>query len=262
MQQFLQVLASFCSHCVCEILKHFLLFLEHLNLLSFLLLLQLKHFLSPFFEPLRVSLYFAQRYFLSDTALAGIILPFFELLGIHQLIFTVHLPHFLDFVEINDKAALICMVLLDALPTEYCQMIRAVKMLYSLVMFFTEQGLRLEVFILEIDISENVVTLDYFIQNVEVKRQLINSFDLLHKFPADWTSNPIVIMQLGKTLGAKSVTTVNQNSWYPLTYIEFFSAEVTKVKTTSFVICLEEILIPTCCFSIIQLLFFLRALFL
>ena len=137
---------------------------------------------------------FAYRYFLGDAALVGIIFPFFELLGIHLLIFTMHLPHFLDFIKIDNKAPLICMVLLDTLPTENCQMIRAVKMLDPLIMLLTEQGLRLEVLVFKIDISQNVVTFDYFIQNVEVKWQLINSLDLLHKFPTDWTSNPKVIM--------------------------------------------------------------------
>jgi hypothetical protein len=163
----------------------------------------------------------------------------------------MHLPHFLDFIKIDNKAPLICMVLLDTLPTENRQMIRAVKMLDPLIMLLTEQGLRLEVLIFKIDISQNVVTFDYFIQNVEVERQLIHGLDLLHKFPTDGASNPKVIVENGEALGAKSVSAVNQDSWYPFANVEFVSAEVTKIKTTRFVICLKEILISNCSFRII-----------
>ena len=65
-------------------------------------------------------------------------------------------------------------------------------MLDPLIILFTEQGLSLEVLIFKIDISQNVVSFDYFIQNVEVERQLINGLDLLHKFPTDGKSNPKV----------------------------------------------------------------------
>ena len=74
----------------------------------------------------------------------------------------MHLPHFLDFVKIDNKAPLICMVLLDTLPTENRQMIRAVKMLDPLIMLLTEQAIN-AILIFEIYISQNIVAFDYFV---------------------------------------------------------------------------------------------------
>ena len=46
------------------------------------------------------------------------ILPSFELLSIKLIILLLKLPHFFDFVEINDEAGLQVMHVLDALATE------------------------------------------------------------------------------------------------------------------------------------------------
>ena len=107
----------------------------------------------------------------------------------------MHLPHFLDFIKIDNKAPLICMVLLDTLPTENRQMIRAVKMLDPLIMLLTEQGLRLEVLIFKIDISQDVISLHDLIEDIEVQWQLIDTLNLLDKLPANWAAHSEVMVQ-------------------------------------------------------------------
>jgi len=79
------------------------------------------------------------------------------------------LSHFLNLVKIHNKAFLVCMILFNALSTEYCEMIRAVEMLYPLIVLVAKEALD-AVFIFEIQISEDAVPLNDLIQNIEVQR--------------------------------------------------------------------------------------------
>jgi hypothetical protein len=49
------------------------------------------------------------------------------------------------------------------------------------------------------------------------------------------------MMEGRKALSAKSMATVNQNSWDPLSYVEFVSAVVAKVKSSDLVVSLNEL---------------------
>ena len=77
------------------------------------------------------------------------------------------LSHLLYFIEVNDKALLVGVILLDTLPAKHSHVIGAVKVLHSLVMFITEQRLY-TVLVLEVQISQYAVSLDDFIQYVEI----------------------------------------------------------------------------------------------
>lgn len=61
------------------------------------------------------------------------------------------------------------MILLNALSTEHCEMIRAVEMLYPLIVLVAKEALD-AVFIFKIQISKDAVPLNDLIQNIEVQR--------------------------------------------------------------------------------------------
>ena len=95
----------------------------HVGLLFLLsLFLSFKLFLAAH-EPLRITveMRFGQR--LVDAFDIGLILPLVELLLITVHVAFVHLAHFLDFVQVNDKASLIRMVFLDALAAKHSVMV-------------------------------------------------------------------------------------------------------------------------------------------
>ena len=91
-------------------------------MLLLLLLTFDQQFLS-FDEPLGVTLYFFSCNLHVDTAQSCIVFPLVELLLVHLLIHSMHLPHLFDFVEVDHKAPLVCMVFLDALSTEDGEMV-------------------------------------------------------------------------------------------------------------------------------------------
>ena len=52
----------------------------------------------------------------------------------------MHLSHLLYLVEVNDETALIRVVFLDALAAKDGQVIGAIKMLHTLIVFFTNKA--------------------------------------------------------------------------------------------------------------------------
>lgn len=74
----------------------------------------------------------------------------------------MHLPHFLDLVKIDNKTSFIGVVLLDALSTEYGQMIRTIKVLNSLIMLLTQQAFD-TILIFKIYVTQNMIAFDYFV---------------------------------------------------------------------------------------------------
>ena len=74
----------------------------------------------------------------------------------------MHFSHFLNFVKVDNEASLISVVLFDAFSAKNSEMVWTVEMLHPLIMFVTKQTFD-TIFILKIDISQNVVTLYYFI---------------------------------------------------------------------------------------------------
>jgi hypothetical protein len=192
---------------------------------------------------------------LADTALIGVVLSFFELLLVHLLIETVHLPHLFDFIKIHNEATLISMVLFDALSAKDSKMIRAIEMLDPLIMLFAKQTLY-AIFVFKVDISQNVVSFHNLIQDVKIERQLVYALHLLHQFPADGAPHSEVVMESRKALSAKSMAAMDQNSWNLLSNIKLFTAIVTKIKSPSFIVSLEQILGPVLILLVFNLLSF------
>ena len=132
--------------------EKFLLLFLHLQHFLLLDLLFLKHFGPSFQKPFGITYNLISSNLLSDTTVVSTILSLLELFLIHLLIKSVHLPHFFDFIKINDKASLISMIFLDTFSTKHSQMIRTVKMLNSLIMLITQQAIY-HILVFEIDIS-------------------------------------------------------------------------------------------------------------
>ena len=107
------------------------------------------------------------RYCLGDATLVCIIFPLLQLALIHLLIHSMHLAHFLDLIQVDHEALFICMILPYTLSAEDCQVIRAIKVLHPLIMLVTEQAIN-TIFILEINVSQNAVSFDNFVQDIEV----------------------------------------------------------------------------------------------
>jgi len=61
------------------------------------------------------------------------------------------------------------MILFNALSTEHCEMIRAVEMLYPLIVLVAKEALD-AVFIFKIQISKDAVPLNDLVKNIEVQR--------------------------------------------------------------------------------------------
>lgn len=131
--------------------KLLLLLLKHHQLLLLFLLL-LKHQLSSLEEPLGVTHDLIGSNCLSDTTLVGIILSLFQLTFVHLLIHSMHFPHLLDLIQVDNETALISVVLLDALPTENSEMVGAVEVLHSLIMLVAQETID-AVFVFKVDIS-------------------------------------------------------------------------------------------------------------
>lgn len=151
----------------------------------------------------------------------------------------MHLPHFLDFVKVYDEASFVSVILLNAFPTKHGEVVGAVEVLDSLVMLVTEETVD-AFFIFEVDVSQNAVSFYDFVKDIEVQRQPINAFNLLHQFAANGTSHSEVVMQACQALSAKRVAAVNQYPGNALSNVEFFSAIVAKIKTSGLVISLGE----------------------
>ena len=87
-------------------------------------------------KPFAISNDFRGADFLGHTTLISIIFSLCELLLVKILILAMHFAHSLNLIEVNNEAFLVGVLLLDALSTEYSQMVRAVKVLHSLVVLF------------------------------------------------------------------------------------------------------------------------------
>ena len=122
------------------------------------------------------------------------VLSLLELLLVHLLVETVHLPHLFDLVKVHHETPLVCVVLLDAFSAEHGEMVRAVEVLHPLVVFVTEQTLY-TIFIFKVDVPQDVVSLNNLVKNVEVQGQLVDTLNLLYQLTADGATNPVLVMQ-------------------------------------------------------------------
>ena len=110
-------------------------------------------------------------------------------------------------------------------------------MLNSLVVLVTEQTLY-AVLVFKIDVPQNVISLHDLIEDIEVQGQLIYALYLLHKLSADWAADSEIMVQNREALRAKSVPTVDENSWNLFPYIELLPAIVAEIKPPCFVVSL------------------------
>lgn len=120
-------------------------------------------------EPFRVTFNLAFGYIHRGVAEVCVIFAHIELFAIHILVLAVHLAHFLDLVEVYDEAALVRVVLLDALAAENGQMIRAVEVLHALIVPLAEQAVN-AILIFKVDIAQDRVTFHDLEQDIEVER--------------------------------------------------------------------------------------------
>jgi hypothetical protein len=138
----------------------------------------------------------------------GTIFADLQLLRVHHLILAVHLPHLFNLVKIDNETSLVRVVFFNTFAAKDGQMIRTVKMLNTLIMFFTEQAVD-AFFVFEVDVAQYWISLDYLIQYVEVQRQLIDRFNLLDKFAADRAPDSEIVVQLSQTLRAEGVSAMD-----------------------------------------------------
>lgn len=116
------------------------------------------------------------------------------MLLVEALILLMHLAHFLDLVEVDNEAGFVSVVLLDAFPTENCQVVRAVKMLYSLVVLLAYQTVY-ALLVLKINISQYGVPLYELVENIEIEGQLVDGLDAFHELAANRAPHPLVVVQ-------------------------------------------------------------------
>ena len=77
-------------------------------------------------------------------------------------------------------------------------------------------------------------------QNIEVERQFVDVLQVLDQLPANRAPHTVIVVQQGQTLGAESVSAVNQNSRNLLSNVELVPTEVAKVESTKFVVSLDD----------------------
>jgi hypothetical protein len=178
---------------------------------------------------------------LGNATDVGVVLALEELLLVELDVLLVHLPHFLDFVQVHHEAALVSVGFLDALATKDSQVVGAVEVLHALVVAVAEQALN-TLLVFEVHVSQNRVSLHHLVQHVKVERQLVHAIHLLHQLAANWAAHSVAVVQFLKALGAERVSAVHQDSWNALAHVEFFSAEVTEVEAASLVVPLDDVL--------------------
>lgn len=200
-----------------------------------LLLLFLQKRCLAFEEPLGISLDLFWRNLLGDATLVGPIRSLLQLLLIHLLVEPVHLAHLFNFIEIDDEAAFVSMVLLDALAAEHSEVVGAVKVLHALVVLVAQQAVD-ALLVFEVDVPQNAVPLNNFIEDVEIQRQFVHAFDLLHQLATYRAPNSEVVVQPVQALSAKGVPAVNQDARDFLAHVELFCAVVAEVETTALVV--------------------------
>mmetsp|Transcript_31161 Transcript_31161/g.47662 ORF Transcript_31161/g.47662 Transcript_31161/m.47662 type:complete len:219 (-) Transcript_31161:387-1043(-) len=138
----------------------------------------------PLQKPLGVAVDLIDGNVQSGTAHIGLVLANFQLLLVHEVILLMHFPHLFDFVKVYDEATLVGVVLLDALSAEDGEMVRAVEVLHTLVVFVAYQAVD-ALLVFEVDVPQNWVSFYNFVEDVKVQRQLVYSLHLLNQFPTN-----------------------------------------------------------------------------
>lgn len=120
--------------------------------------------------------------------------PLLQLVLVLENIHLVHFAHFLDFVEVNHEASSIGVGVLHALPAEHFLVVGAIKVADALVVLEALQALEAAV-VIKVQVFQNSISFNYFMKNIEVERELVNAFQVLHEFAADGAPYAVVVMQ-------------------------------------------------------------------
>ena len=167
------------------------------------------------------------------------------LVALSSLVLVLHdvlllkLAHSLDLIQVDYEALIVSMEWLDALPAENVQVVRAVKMLDTLWVLFTELlAEALLVLILEVKARacQYRVLLNHLVENIDVEGQTLGRLQLLDKLAADWASDTVLMVQLLDAVRAQSMATMDQDSWNAFANVVLKSTELANVKTTRLVV--------------------------
>ena len=131
------------------------------------------------------------------------------------------------------------MILLDALPTKDREVIGAIEVLDALIVLVAQETLY-AVLVLEVQISQDGISLHDLIQDIEVQRQFIYTLHPFHQLPAYGTSHPKAVMQRLKALRAKSMTAMYQDPGNSLPNIKIVSTIIAEVEPSRSVIALNN----------------------
>ena len=104
------------------------------------------------------------------------------------------------------------MELLNALSAKHSQVVATVKVLDTLTVVVAQllfESLFILVIEFEVGLSQNGVFFYNFVEDVNVQRETLCTFELLNELAADWTSHSVLVVELLDAVGAKSMTTMH-----------------------------------------------------
>ena len=90
------------------------------------------------------------------------------------------------------------MTKLNALPAKYGLMVRAIKMLHTVLMCVTKLlGHLFFVFIIEIEITVGKLSVlfDYLVENVDIQGKSLRAIQLFDKLSANWATHSILVVK-------------------------------------------------------------------
>ena len=172
------------------------------------------------------------------------LVPFAGLVGVLADVLLLEVAHSLDFVEIDDEALFFAVVLLDALAAEDGVVVRAVEVADALLVLLTQfllQCVFIFIFEIKVRLLQDGILLHNFEKNVDVQRQTLRTFQLLHKFAAHGASHPILVVQLSDAGGAERVPAMNQYTRDALADVVLQSAVGADIEPARLVIQVHDI---------------------
>lgn len=147
--------------------------------------------------------------FCNYTRLTSTILTFLQLVPIVGHILPLKLSHFLNFIEVNNKALLLRVLFFNAFPAKDCLVIGAIKVHHSLLVILAQFGFQqITIIIVKIDIGKYGVSLNYFIENIDIQWKPLYRFEVLDEFSAERATNSEIVMKMAQTLSAESMPTM------------------------------------------------------
>jgi len=152
----------------------------------------------------------------------------------------VHFSHFFNLIQVDYETAFIGVVLLDAFPAEDGQVVGTVEVLDALVMLVAKQAVD-ALLVLKVDVSQDTVPLHDLVEDIEVKGQFVNAFDLLDQLAADGAPDSKVVVQLREALCAKGVAAVDHYPGDSFTHVELFCTIVAEVESAHLVVGLDQL---------------------